>query len=132
MWETVHQRAIEEWTDSNNSPPITEIEMESPDWEKQPLVGESGGKPTKSEDEILSIDSQPKQSEPSDLGEYIDRAATLYVPSMRKQNRNQRESPNLQAALSTQINCKLTLQELMKAQLEIWEGITEDMVAQGY
>ena len=31
MWETVHQKAIEEWTDSNNSPPITEIEMEPPD-----------------------------------------------------------------------------------------------------
>ena len=26
MWKTVHQKAIEEWTDSNDSPPITEIE----------------------------------------------------------------------------------------------------------
>ena len=125
MWETVHQRAIEEWTDSNNSPPFTEIEMEPPDWDKQPSLGRS----TRSEDELLSVGSQPKQSEPSDLGEYIDRAATLYLPSMRKQNGKQREPPNLQAALSAQINCKLTLRELMKAQPEIWEGITEDMVA---
>ena len=64
------------------------------------------------------------------MGEYIDRAATLYLPSMRKQNGEQREPPNLQAALSAQINCKLTLRELMKAQPEVWEGITEDMVAQ--
>ena len=30
MWEIVHKRAIEEWTDSNNSPPFTKIEMEPP------------------------------------------------------------------------------------------------------
>ena len=78
--------------------------MEPRDWEKQPLVGESGEKPTIFEDELLSVDSQPKQSEPSDLGEYIDRAATLYIPSMRKQSGEQREPSNLQAALSAQIN----------------------------
>ena len=50
---------------------------------------------------------------------------------MRKQNGKQREPPNLQAALSAQVNCKLTLRELMKTQPEIWEGITEDMVVQG-
>ena len=105
MWETVHQRAIEEWTDSNNSPPITEIEMEPPDLYKQPSLGKS----TRSEDEVLSIGSQPKQSEPSNLGEYIDRVATLYLPSMRKQNGEQREPLNLQAALSAQINYKQTL-----------------------
>ena len=42
MWETVHQKAVEEWTDSNNSPPITEIEMEPLDWDKQPSLGKSG------------------------------------------------------------------------------------------
>ena len=68
MWETVHQKAIEEWTDSNDSPPITEIEMEPPDWDKKPPLGESGEKLTRSEDELLSVDSQPKQSEPLDLG----------------------------------------------------------------
>ena len=31
MWETVHQKAIEEWTDSNDLPLITKIEMESLD-----------------------------------------------------------------------------------------------------
>ena len=50
---------------------------------------------------------------------------------MRKQNGEQRETPNLQAALSAQISCKLLLRELMRAQPEIWEGITEDMAAQG-
>ena len=119
MWETFHQKAIEEWTDSNNSPPITKIEMEPPDWDKQPLLENSGEELSKSKDELLSEDSQPKQSEPSYLGEYIDQAATLYVPSMRKQNGNQRKPPNLQTALSTQINCKLTLRELTKAQPKI-------------
>ena len=119
MWERVHQKAIGAWIYSNDSPPIPEIEMETPDWDKQPLVGESGEKPTRSENELLSVDSQPKQSKPLDLGEYINRAATLYVPSMRKQNGNQREPPNLQTALSTQITCKLTLQKPMKALPEI-------------
>ena len=100
MWETVHQKAIKEWTDLNDSPPITEMEMEPPDWDKKPPLGELGENITRSEDKLLSVDSQPKQSEPSNLGEYIDRAATLYVPSMRKQNREQREPSNLQVALS--------------------------------
>ena len=38
---------------------------------------------------------------------------------------------NLQAALSAKIACTLSLRELMQAQPEIWEGITEDMVVQG-
>ena len=50
---------------------------------------------------------------------------------MRKQNKNPKEPANLQAALSTQITCTLSLRELMRAQPKIWEGITEDMVAQG-
>ena len=57
MWETVHQKAIEEWTASNNSPPITQIEMEPLDWDKQPLLGNSGEELSKSKDELLSIDS---------------------------------------------------------------------------
>ena len=71
MWETVHQKAIEEWTNSNDSPPITEIEMESPDWDKQPPLRESREKPTRSEDEFQTLESQDK-IEPSELGEYID------------------------------------------------------------
>ena len=101
--------------------------MESPDWDKQPPLRESGEKPTRFEDEFQTLESQDK-IEPSELGEYIDRAATLYVPSMVKQMGNPKELDNLQAALSTKIACTLSLRELMQAQPEIWEGITEDMV----
>ena len=93
--------------------------MDSLDWDKQLSLGQTGEKLTRSKDELLSVASQPQQLEPSYLREYIDRAATLYVPSMRKQNGEQREPPNLQATLSAQINCKLTLRELMKAQPKI-------------
>ena len=55
----------------------------------------------------------------------------LYVPSMVKQMGNPKEVDNLQAALSAKIACTLSLRELMRAQPEIWEGITEDMVVQG-
>ena len=65
MWETVHQKAIEEWIDSNDSPPITKIEMESPDWDKQPPLSESREKPTRSEDEFQTLESQDK-IEPSE------------------------------------------------------------------
>ena len=67
MWETVHQKAIEEWANSNDSPPITEIEMESLDWDKQPPLREFGEKPTRSEDEFQTLEAQDK-IEPSELG----------------------------------------------------------------
>ena len=60
MWETVHQKAVEKWTDSNNSPPTTQIEMESCEWDKQPSLGKMGKELSRSEDELLFIDSQPK------------------------------------------------------------------------
>ena len=90
--------------------------MESPDWDKQPPLGEFGEKPTRSKDEFQTLEPQEK-IEPSNLGEYIDRAATLYVPSMVKQMGNPKEMDILQATLSAKIACTLSLESLCKLNL---------------
>ena len=76
LWEAVHKNATDNWSDTNVSPPFSEMNLEQPEWNEE--------EPNASKDEFLSVGSQPKSSEPSDLGQYIDKAATLYVPSMRK------------------------------------------------
>ena len=97
--------------------------MESPDLDKQPPPRISREEPTRSKDEFQTLESKEKR-EPLDLGEYINQATTLYVPSMVKQMGNPKEVDNLQASLSAKIACTLSLRELMQAQLEILEGIT--------
>ena len=105
--------------------------MESPDWDKNfPKVQDVLSEQIQNDEESQSMDSQPN-SKPSNLFEYIERAATLYVPSVVKNTESLLEQDNSQAVLTAKIPCTLTLRELVRAQPGIWEGITEDMVAQG-
>ena len=92
LWEAVHRNAVENWSDDNVSPPFSEMNLGPPVWDEVD--------PKVSKDEILSLESQPsQQSDPSDLGKYIDRAATLYVPSMRNQGVQEKEGANLEAII---------------------------------
>lgn len=73
----MHKNTSNNWFDTNVSPPFLEMNIEKREWDEKELNA--------SKDEFLSIDSQPKHLEPSYLGQYIDKAATLYVLSTRQQ-----------------------------------------------
>ena len=123
MWEAVHKNVVDNWSDDNVFPSFSEMNFEQPEWEEV--------EPNASKDEFLSVDSHLKHSKPSDLGEYIDRATMLYVPSMRNPRANKKELANLQAILLAPITCTLPLIELMKVKTELWEGLTKNLVSQG-
>ena len=76
LWEDVHRKAIDNWSNTNISPPFFEMNLEQPEWNE--------GQPDTLKDKFLSLYFEPQLSKPSNLGEYIDRAATFYVLSMRK------------------------------------------------
>ena len=61
LWEDVHRKVVDNWSDTNVSPPFFEMNLDQPKWDE--------GKQNDSRDELLSVDSQPKRSKPSDLGE---------------------------------------------------------------
>ena len=71
MWEAVYKNAIDNWLDTNVSPPFFEMNLDQSTWDEanQNVL----------KDEILSRVSQPRDLNPSDLGKYIGRAAMLYV-----------------------------------------------------
>lgn len=71
------------------------------------------------------------EADPSDLRRYIDRAATLRIPSLQKSMETKDALGDLQAILSAPIKCTLTLFELLKLQPELWEGLTEKLVEHG-
>ena len=107
MWEAVHENIVESWFDDNISPPFFDINSEHLEWNEVD--------PNRVQDEILFLDFQPSgQSDPLDLGQYIDKVATLYIPSMRTPRVQGKEATNLQAIISTPITCTLSLIELMK------------------
>ena len=53
----------------------------------------------------------------------------ICVPSVQKMKREEKPSDDLEAILLAPITCTLPLIELMKLKPDLWEGLTEKLVA---
>ena len=100
------------------------MNLEWPKWNKVD--------PNVMQDEILSLESQPSQQlDPLDLGQYIDRAKNIVCAFNEKAQSVRKKIVNLQEIILAPITCTLTLIELMKVKLELWEGLTKKLIEQG-
>ena len=104
MWDAVHKHAKENWSDDNASPPFSEMNLDHP--KDNPKNSQSD-----------------KVSEPSDLGQYIDRAATLYIPSVKIPEPPELVDVDLEKLLAAPVLCTLPLGELLKLKPELLKGI---------
>ena len=121
MWETVPKHAKENWSDNKVSPPFSEMDLEHPRGSKERL-----------HDENLSLNSQPsKQSKPSDLGQYIERAGTYYLPSVRNPTTPKVVDVDLQRLMATPVPWTLTPGELLKLKPKLLKGIMQNLITQG-
>ena len=74
--------------------------------------------------ENLSRKSQYiNETEPSDVGPYMDRAATYYIPSLRRVVKTEPLGGKFQKLLATSVPWTLTLGELLRLRPELLEGI---------
>ena len=62
------------------------------------------------------------EMDPSDLGQYIDKVATLNIPSLRHPKQAESVPKDLHTILSSPIACTLPLIEFMRLQVELWKA----------
>ena len=96
LWDEVNRNAIDQWFDQEFYPPFSKIDFK---WKKYEDQGD-----TRSPDDVQTPRIQTK---PSNLGQYIDKAATLNVPSLRRPKQMSNMPSKLQAILSAPIKCTL-------------------------
>ena len=121
MWDRLRKHTEENWSDNNVSPPFSEMDLD------QLGIHESNEL-----HENLSRKSQYIEgSEPSDLGPYMDRAATYYIPSMRRAVKSKPTNDKLQKLLATPVPWTLTLGELLRLKPELLEEIVQSLATQG-
>ena len=111
---------MEHWSDGKASSPFSELEFGS----------RSGGQNGRRKDRH-EVQTPKIETDPSDLEQYIDKAATLHVPSLQKTRETKDVPRDLQAILSAPIKCTLPLIELLKLRPELWEGLTGKLVDHG-
>ena len=71
------------------------------------------------------------ETNPSNLGQYINKATTLKISSLRKPKQMASMPLDLQAILLALIKCTLPFIELIKLFLELWKGLIKKLVEQG-
>ena len=123
MWEAVQKHIEENLSDDNISPPFSIMDLEQ-------SLGENVDENPMQEG-IPSFHQASKGLEPSYLGKYIDRAATLDEPSMQKSRMLEFDATNLQALMLAPITCTLPFMELIKLKPQLWDEMEKCLVEQG-
>lgn len=100
LWGEVRKHAKDNWSDENVSPPFSKMDLQTPIM--------TGGRS-------------------SELGLYMDRAATYYIPSLSRKVTSNFKGNKLQKLLATPIPWTLTLGELLRLKPELLEGIVQSL-----
>ena len=98
LWDEVNRNAIDQWSDQEFYPPFSEIDFKCKKYENQ---GDA-----RSPDDVQTPRTE---TEPSNLGQYIDKAATLNLPSLRRPKQMSNMPSELQAILSGPIKYTMPL-----------------------
>ena len=116
--ETRRKHAEENWSDNNVSPPFSEMDLDH--HESHDL-----------HENLLRKSQYIEGSEPSELGPYMDRATTYYIPSVRRAVKSEPTNDKLQKLLAMPVPWTLTLGELLRLKPELLEELGQSLVTQG-
>ena len=121
MWGQVRKHAEENWSDNNVSPPFSKMDLDQLGIHESHELHEN-----------LSRKSQYiEDTEQSEKDQYMDRAATYYIPSMRRAVKSKPMNDKLQKLLATPVPWMLMLGELLRLKPELLEELGQSLVTQG-
>ena len=124
MWEEVQKHVEEQLSNDNISPPFTIMDLEQ--LSKENVNGNPLQEKVPSFHSLVS-----RETKSSYLGQYMDGATHLDVPSIQKSNLQEFEDTNLQAFMSAQITCTLPFMEWIKLKPQLWHELGKCLEEQG-